>query len=44
MTVDEKRKAVKEAYPWGPWQQRVDRMSDQQVSAIYERLKTQNKL
>lgn len=44
MTVDEKRKAVKDAYPWSSWSDRVDRMSDDQLCAIYDRLKKQNKV
>lgn len=42
-TVDE-RTAVKNAYPWGPWKKRVDKMTDAQIHAIYLRLKQQNKL
>lgn len=44
MTIDEMRKAVKDAYQWKLWREKVDRMSDKQVVAVYNRLKAQNKV
>lgn len=44
MNVDEKRKAVMGAYAGKKWKDKVDKMSDDQVTAIYIRLKGQGKV
>lgn len=42
--VAQKREAVKGAY-FGPgWKKKVDKMSDEQVIAVYLRLKNQQKI
>lgn len=38
------REAVRKAYPTQKWAAKVDKMDDQQVFAIYIRLKKQNKV
>lgn len=38
------REAIKKAYPSLAWDHKVDKMSDQQVMAVYFRLKSNNKL
>lgn len=38
------REALKTAYSGKKWQKRVSEMSDQQVIAVYLRLKKQNKI
>lgn len=43
--IQSKRKAVSDAYPnSGKWKSRVTKMADDQVTAIYLRLKTQGKV
>lgn len=42
--VDQKRTAVRAAYEGKKWQVKVDKMSDDQVIAIYSRLKDQGKV
>lgn len=37
-SIAQKRKYVKEAYPWPSWEAKVDKMSDAQVHATYIRL------
>ena len=44
MTTAQKRNAVKNAYPHSDWGKRVDKMTDDQVIAIYLRLKLQGKI
>jgi predicted secreted protein len=44
MTTQQIREAVKGAYKNHAWRKRVDSMSDDQVQAIYLRLKSQDKL
>lgn len=39
-----KRDALKEVYRGGKWIQKVNEMTDEQVTAIYLRLKQQNKV
>lgn len=41
---EQKRHAVRQAYPGKRWQDRVDAMSDKQVAAVYIRLLSNNKL
>jgi hypothetical protein len=41
---ENKREALKKVYPHKRWIDRVQRMSDAQVTAIYLNLKSQNKL
>lgn len=43
MSVNE-REALKKAYDSKDWAKRVDKMRDDQVHAIYMRLKNQNKI
>lgn len=43
-TESKEREALKAAYPGRQWQQKVIRMSDAQVTAVYLRLKQQNKI
>lgn len=40
----QKRAAVKDAYLSPNWHEKVDKMSDTQVSAIYQRLLDQKKI
>lgn len=44
MEIWEMRKAVKQAYPSEKWERKVSRMSDQQVYAIYERMRKDGKI
>lgn len=44
MNIVQKREALKGAYPAKKWADRVDNMSDAQVTATYLRLKSQNKV
>jgi hypothetical protein len=44
MTIVQLRNLVKQAYLSIAWTQKVDRMSDQQVTAIFFRLKEQGKI
>lgn len=37
MSPAQKRKYVRELYPWPSWEKKVDKMSDAQVHAIYIR-------
>lgn len=41
MTIQEKRKALKGAYEGKKWADKVDGMTDAQVTAVYIRLKSQ---
>lgn len=43
-TESAKREAVKAAYPGNAWQQKVQKMSDNQIVAVYFRLKAQGKV
>lgn len=44
MSIEQMRKAVTEAYPGADWPFKVEKMSDKQVAAIYNRLLNQKKL
>lgn len=44
MKVDKKREALKGAYPGEKWAEKVNNMSDAQVTATYLRLKNQGKV
>lgn len=44
MSIEQMRKAIKEAYPGADWPSKVDKMSDRQVFAVYDRLRTDKKL
>lgn len=44
MSVDHKRETVKGAYSGDKWKQKVDSMPDDQVTAVYIRLKGQGKV
>lgn len=44
MTTAQKRVALSKVYDGPKWAEKVRKMSDQQVVAIYLRLKQQNKL
>jgi hypothetical protein len=44
MNTNQKREAVKGAYSGDKWKQKVDNMSDDQITAIYIRLKAQGKV
>jgi hypothetical protein len=44
MKIEKKREAVREAYSGEKWKDKVDKMSDDQITAIYIRLKTQGKV
>lgn len=44
MTVNQMRGEISLAYPGGAWAARVNRMSDNQVIAVYHRLSTTGKL
>lgn len=44
MATIDKREAVKGAYPGKKWKDKVDLMTDDQVTAIYIRLKAQGKV
>lgn len=43
-SVIEQRAAVKNAYPGKKWQNKVDRMPEDQIAAVYIRLKGQGKI
>lgn len=43
-TVDRQREALKSAYSSKMWIEKVKKMSDAQVQAIFLRLKSQNKV
>lgn len=43
-TLSERREAVKTAYKNQAWAERVKEMTEEQVTAIYLRLKAQNKI
>lgn len=43
-TNSKEREAVKAAYPSRKWETKVDHMSDDQVTAVYLRLKLQGKV
>ena len=43
-TVSKEREAVKAAYPSKRWATKVDAMEDDQVAAVYLRLKAQGKV
>jgi hypothetical protein len=42
--VEQKREAVRTAYDGDKWKKKVDGMTDDQVTAIYIRLKSQGKV
>ena len=44
MTSDEYRKRVKQAYPGQKWSDRVDKMSDAQLFATFQRLVNQGRI
>ena len=44
MTIEKMRGEIRLAYPGVAWTARVDRMSDEQVCAVYHRLATTGKL
>lgn len=44
MSITAKREAVKKAYRGNKWRQRVNKMPDEQIVAIYKNLKDQNKV
>lgn len=44
MSPEQKRAAITRVYPGDTWQERVEKMSDSQVSAIYLRLLDKGKL
>lgn len=44
MSVEQMRKAITHAYPGADWPYKVEKMSDKQVVAIYQRLLSQKKL
>lgn len=44
MTIMEKRNAVSNAYPGPEWKAKVQKMSDEQVVAVYFRLKEQGRI
>jgi hypothetical protein len=44
MSITAKREAVKGAYGGNKWRQRVNNMPDEQIIAIYQNLKNQNKV
>ena len=41
---EKKREAVKGAYPGAGWHEKVKNMTNDQVTAVYLRLKAQNKI
>lgn len=41
---EKKREALKSAYPGAAWQEKVKNMTVDQVTAVYLRLKSQNKI
>lgn len=42
--IEKKREALKKVYPTAKWAKKVNLMSPDQVTAVYLRLKNQNKL
>lgn len=44
MAREREREAVKSVYPNAAWRRKVDHWQDDQVFAVYMRLKNQNKL
>lgn len=44
MTTEQKREAIRAAYPGRKWAQKVNAMTEDQVVAVYLRLKQQNKI
>lgn len=44
MSSASKRELIKQAYPTKTWKAKVDKMPDNQVTAVYLRLKGQGKL
>ena len=42
--VEVKREALRGVYPYPKWQDRVDKMSDNQVHTVYARFLAQKKL
>lgn len=44
MATSREREAVKSAYDSITWRKKVDKMSDEQLVAVYQRLRAQNKL
>lgn len=44
MKIEAKREAVKGVYSGEKWKTKVDEMTDEQVTAIYSRLKGQGKV
>jgi hypothetical protein len=44
MKIDQKREALKGAYSGEKWIVKVDKMSDEQIIAVYNRLKSQGKV
>lgn len=44
MTTIQQRNLLKEVYPSKLWTQKVDKMNDAQVTAIFLRLKSQGKI
>lgn len=44
LTIDKKREALKSVYSSKKWAFKVDKMPDDQIAAVYLRLKKQNKL
>jgi len=44
MTINQRRDNLKTVYPSPKWTHKVDKMSDNQVLAIYLRLQAQGKL
>lgn len=44
MAGNQEREQLKKVYPSKTWARKVDKMTDDQVVAIYLRLKSQNKL
>ena len=44
MSIEQMRGEIRLAYPGVAWTARVDRMSDQQVIAVYHRLSSTGKL
>lgn len=44
MNLEHKREALKKAYPDKKWADKVDGMTDKQVTDTYSRLKSQDKV
>lgn len=43
MNVEDMRSAISDVYPSGSWTRKCDRMSDEQVTAVYLKFKAQGK-